>query len=56
MDVSGISTSIQSLSNIIRQAASSHSNLTEKLLQISASSIVERNKLATIGQFIDTYA
>ena len=56
MDISGISTSIQSLSNILKQAAGSSTDLTEKLLEISASNIVERNKLSTIGQFIDLYA
>ncbi len=56
MDINGIASSVQSLSNILRQAAASRTDLTEKLLQISAGNIIERNKLSAIGQFIDTYA
>jgi len=56
MDISGISTSIESLSNILKQGATNRTDLTTKLLQISAGNIVERNKLSTIGQFIDVYA
>jgi len=56
MEISGISTSVQSLTNILKQAAANHNDLTERLMRISAGNIIDRNKLETIGQFIDTQA
>lgn len=56
MEISGISSSVQSLTNILKQAAGNPQNLTEKLMRMSVGNVIDLNKLETIGQFVDTQA
>ena len=56
MGIDAISSSIQSLTDILQQATASHDDLADKLVKIAAQNTIDISQLDTIGNVVDTYA
>lgn len=56
MGIDAISSSIQSLTDVLQKASASHNDLADKLMKVAAQNTIDINQLETIGNVIDTYA
>jgi len=56
MDITALSSNASRLADILKQMASSQTNLSQNLMQVAVQNTIDVNKLQNIGSVVDVYA